>query len=112
MRLLKLNRVPVQRKGKTENVRGQLVTSDASSFEYTGTVQPERNLKLIRETFGSHIEGAIKVYGDKKMITREEGNGADVITWEGREYEVAESRLYTDIIPHYKTIAILIKDQT
>ena len=111
MRLLNLNRAQVLRKGKTENIRGKLITNDDLSLEISGTVQPERNLKLIREVFGSHIEGAIKVYSKTKLMTKEDGNGADVVTWDGRKYEVSESRLYTDIVPHYKMIAILIKDE-
>lgn len=111
MRLLNLNRIEVLRKGETENIRGKLVTQDDYSFEIKGTVQPERNLALVREVFGSHIEGAIKIYSKEKLRTKEEGNGADVVTWDGRKWEVSESRLYTDIIPHYKMLAILIKDE-
>ena len=111
MRLLNLNSITVLRKGKTENIRGELITKEDEKLLIACTVQPERNLSLIREVFGSHIEGAIKIYSKTKLFTKEEGNGADVVEWDGRNWEVSESRLYTDIIPHHKMIAILLKDE-
>jgi len=111
MSLLKLNRIKVIRQGKTENIRGKIVVGEKQTLEVEGTLQPEKDLTLIREVFGSHIEAAIKVFSKSRLLTVEDMNGADVIEWDERRWEVSNCRAYTDIIPHYKSIAILIKDE-
>lgn len=91
--------------------RGQAVAGSKTSFTTKGSIQPEKNLSLIRETFGSHVEAAIKIYTLEKLRTKESEGGADVIDYDGRAWEVSESRHYDDLLPHYKSVAIMVKDE-
>jgi len=109
--LLNRNTINVKRKGQAQNVRGQMVEAPSSTFTVKGSLQPERNLKTIREVFGSHIEGAIKIYSKDRLRTKEKDGDADVVVYQDRDWEVAEVRRYDDLIPHYKIIALLKKDE-
>jgi hypothetical protein len=109
--LLTLKTIYFERRGKRINDRGVLKPRASTKTTMPGNLQPERNLALVREAFGSHVEGAIKVYSEARFHTKTDEGDADVILWDDREWEVAESRKYDDIIPHYKTIAILKKGE-
>jgi hypothetical protein len=111
MMLLNLNKVIIERRGVRQNVRGILVEPKKEDFKFTCTIQPEKNITLIREVFGSHVEAAIKVYSNLPLRTKGEDGSADVIVYQGKRWEVSEVRNYTDILPHWKMIAILIKDE-
>lgn len=103
--------ITVSRRGKRVNIRGVLTEQDGSQITIKGNLQPERNLSLIRETFGSHVEGAIKIYTKEKLRTKESEGGSDIILYNGRKWEVSEVRQYDIVLPHYKIIAILLKDE-
>lgn len=109
--LLNAMDIEVKRRGHRVNVRGVLTEQEGTTINIKGNLQPERNLRLIRETFGSHIEAAIKIYSETKLRTKEKDGDADLIIYDGREWEVAENRQYDIVIPHYKIIAILRKDE-
>ena len=109
--LLNAMDIKVKRRGSRVNIRGTLTEQAGSEFSIKGNLQPERNLRLIRETFGSHIEAAIKIYSETKLRTKESEGGSDIVLYDGREWEVEESRHYDIVIPHYKIIATLKKDE-
>lgn len=111
MRLLNLNTITVKRRGERQNVRGVLEEQSSTLFTIKGSLQPERNIKLIQETFGSHIQAAIKIYSESRLRTQEEDGDSDVIVYDSREWEVMENRQYDNIIPHYKIIAVLRKGE-
>ena len=109
--LLNAMTISVERRGQATNVRGKLEEAASTPLDIKGNLQPERNLKAIRETFGSHIEGAIKIYSETRLRTKESDGDSDVVLYQDREWEVAEVRRYDMLIPHYKIIAILRKDE-
>ena len=113
MSLLETTTIHIKTRGPVRYVKGKIVQDQAADKKIEGNIQPERNLSKIRETFGSHVEAAIKVYteNDSGIKTQEKGCDADVICYDGRDWEVAEVRKYDDVIPHYKIIAILKKDE-
>ncbi len=112
MRLLKTHVVKVLRRGPVRYVDGKIVQDQTASVNFTGSIQPEKNITLIRETFGSHVEAALKVFTTERLRTQEKGCDADVVEYDGRKWEVSQVRKYDDLIPHYKSIAILKKDET
>lgn len=109
--LLRAMDIEIARRGQATNIRGNVVEAKSTTFSIKGNLQPERNLKTIREAFGSHIEGAIKVYSETRLRSKERDGDADLIIYQDREWEVAEAKRYDTLIPHYKIIAILRKDQ-
>jgi len=104
--------VKVLRRGPVRYVEGRILQDQTEEISVAGNIQPERNIILIREVFGSHIEAALKIYTNERLRTQEKGCDADVVLYDGREWEVSQVRRYEDVIPHYKTIAILKKDET
>lgn len=112
MRLLKLKDVTVYRKGPVRYIEGKIVDDRSKKVTVKGNIQPERHITKIREVFGSHIEASIKVYTTERLRTQEKGCEPDVIYYDGRKWEVLEVEKYDDVIPHYKSIAILKKDET
>lgn len=108
MRLLETNYVEVKRMGKSQNVRGLLVREDDETFMLKASVQPETNLRYVREVFGGHVEAAIKIFSTTNLLLRK-----DQILWDGVQYEVGEIRPYkVGHLNHYKAIAILVKNDT
>ena len=103
--------INVERSGHATNVRGKMEEAVSTPLIIKGNLQPERNLKTIRETFGSHIEGAIKIYSETRLRAKESDGAADIVDYQDRKWEVAEVRRYDTLIPHYKITAILIKDE-
>lgn len=111
MRLLKLKDIKFERRGGVRYVDGDIIQDDPKTLTIKGNLQPERNLSLIRETFGSHVAGAIKIYSPERLRTQESDGDADVVLYDGRRWEVSDVRHYDDLIPHFKIIAILMKDE-
>lgn len=111
MILLDAMNITVKRRGAKTNVRGVLTDAAETEISLKGNIQPERNLKLVRETFGSHIEAAIKIYSGQRLRTQEHDGDADTVVYNGREWQVAEARHYDIVLPHYKMIAILRNDE-
>ena len=109
--LINAQTINYKRRGHPTNDRGVIVEAASTDGTIKGNLQPERNLRLIRETFGSHIEAAIKIYSKERLRTKEVDGDADLVIYNNREYEVAEVRQYDTVIPHYKIIAILRKDE-
>lgn len=109
--LLKTMSIEIKRRGQATNVRGKVVEAKSSSLNIKGNLQPERNMTAIREVFGSHIEAAVKIYSETRLRTKESDGDADLVIYQDREWEVAEVRRYDTLIPHYKIIAILRKDE-
>ena len=109
--LLNKMTINVERRGQATNVRGVMGEAVSTPLIIKGNLQPERNLKAIRETFGAHIEGAIKIYSETRLRTKESDGDADLIIYQGREWEVAEVRRYDILIPHYKITSILRKGE-
>lgn len=112
MRLLKTHVVTLLRRGPVRYVEGKIVQDQTASVNVLGSIQPEKNITLIRETFGSHVEAALKIYTTERLRTQEKGCDADVVVYDGRHWEVSQVRKYDDLVPHYKSIAILKKDET
>ena len=111
MKLLKAMEIEIKRRSPSRNVRGVVVEGSTSTLKIRGNLQPEGNLRLVREVFGSKIEGAIKIYTEEKLFTYENGGDSDYVIYDGREWEVAMTKRYDTIIPHYKYTAILRKDE-
>jgi|GEM_PF-3769827 len=111
MKLLDSMDITVLRKGDSRVVRGKVVESEPSEFKIRGSLQPETNLRLIREIYGTRVEAAIKIYSKDRLRTFESDGAADFIEYNGKSYEVSEVRMYETLIPHYKSIAILVKDE-
>jgi len=110
VRLLKAMKIEVMRPGSSEVIRGEVVESEAERLLIRGNLQPERNIKLMREVYGERVEGAIKVYTKTKLRSSSDSGEADRILYDDNEYEVSEIRKYDTMIPHYKAIAIRMKD--
>lgn len=108
MRLLETNYVEVKRMGKAQNIRGIMTREEDETFMLKASVQPETNMRYVRETFGGHVESAIKLYMKTNLLLRK-----DQILWDGVYYEVSEIRPYkVGHLDHYKAIAILVKNDT
>lgn len=111
MPILKAMDISIKRNGPSEVIRGHVVKGEIEYFTIKGNLQPERNIKLLREVYGERVEGAIKVYTKEKLLTSNNQYEADIIDYDGNEYEVTEVRKYDTVIPHFKIIAIRIKDE-
>ena len=101
----------VLRRNDPVNVKGEMIEQAPLSLTYLGSIQPARDITLIRENFGDHIEAAIKIYMTDRLRTFEFDGAADVISYDGRSWEVVEVRQYAAIIPHFRVTAILAKGE-
>ncbi len=110
-RLLPLSPVYVTRKGPPTNVRGRMVEGPSVALTFKGNIQPHNNLNSVIQTYGSNIDGAIKIYTTSRLYTKEAGQDADVVTYDGKEWQVLEVKHYPAIRPHYMVVAVIKKGQ-
>ena len=110
-RLLKLSPVFITRRGAVVNVRGRMTEGPSVALTYKGNIQPHSNLNMVIQTYGSNIDGAIKIFTTDRLLAKEDGQGGDIITHDGREWEVLESKHYPAIRPHYMSVAVIRKGQ-
>lgn len=103
--------ISVKRRPARQNVRGILTEQPGGDIIIKGNVQPESNLRTIKETYGANVIGAIKIYSETKFQAEGKSGDADLVLWDDIEWEVVQSRKYEDVIPHYKSIAVLRKDE-
>lgn len=110
--IIKEDEIIVSR-GKTGEkfVKGVLVETARIDLKITGSIQPEGNIKLIREIFGARTEGAIKIYTKEKLMIYEKDGISDFIEFDGEKYEVSMVKKYNSRIQHNKYTAILRKDE-
>ena len=85
--LLPISDIRIKRRGHQTNIRGRLQEAPSKSFSIKGNLQPERNLRVIRETFGSHIEAAIKIYSEERLRAKEKDGDADIVVYQDRDWE-------------------------
>lgn len=111
MSLLTSQNIVLERRGSVRYIDGKIIQDQSLTVNVAGSIQPEKNITLIRETFGSHIEAALKLYTTEKLRTQEKGRDADVVIYDGRKWVVSQVRKYDVLVPHYRSIAILKKDE-
>lgn len=111
MIIIKSHDIKVIRREKAIVVRGKAKIAEIKSLTITGSLQPEKNITLMREIFGAKVVGALKVYTTELLKTFDKDGDSDFIIHDGKQYEVSEIRKYDKHIPHYKVIAILKKDE-
>lgn len=107
--MLNSEEVIVKRSGKVTNVRGVLIRQEADEFKIRADVQPMKDLTTVRESFGSHISAAIKLYTKEDLFQKSPENGADILIYDGQEWEVADVRKYNTVIPHKRVMAIKVE---
>lgn len=111
MRLLTAQKIEIIVSEKPYTERGVVYEGEKSKKTIKGNLQPERNITLLRELYGERVEGGIKIYTKEKLKTNTSSGPADIVVYDGENYEVSQVRKYDTIIPHYKVIAIRKKDE-
>lgn len=111
MRLLTAQTINIIRRESSTLVRGEVVEGAQVALTIKGNLQPERNITLMREIFGAKVESAIKIFTKEKLRTYSKNGAADIVTYNDDDFEVSQVRRYDTIIPHYKIIAIRMKDE-
>ena len=96
-------------------VNGRWTTSEETSMNVTGSVQPVsgKDTQFLPE--GRRDVGTVKVYCNERLNVSVEGseNSGDVVIWRGKKWEVfQELDFANDIINHYKYLAGYIGEAT
>ena len=107
----------VTRKAAGSYVDGEWVSGADSTFEIFASVQPMSGDEMQRESEGLRATHGVKIYARLDVILRtveDAGAGAtpgleaDVITYEGRDYQIQRILPWTSraLLPHRKYIAL------
>jgi len=114
--LLGADTYTVTRREKSTRVKMDVTRGAESTFEIYASVQPMSGDELQREAQGLRATHGIKIYARLDTILRtveEPGAGADaglpadILTWEGRDYQIQRISPWTNValLPHRKYIA-------
>ena len=101
--------IQVKRSGGGEyNARGYYTAFPAGTFNLQANVQPLQGTELLILPEGKRNKESLKILTDVQLLETNEKTGAlpDVIFWQGRAFEVHSVKNYTQIIPHFESIAI------
>lgn len=93
-------------------VDGRWVAGATSSVSITGSVQPAkmRHEELLRLPEGDRNRSAIRVYSKSELLSNDESTGqvADVVAWQGEQYEVQKVDVWAEGIAHYKALCLRV----
>lgn len=92
---------------------GEYIPGECEEISMHGSSQPFRNLELLQEQFGRKVRKALKIYTKDRLFTSKlsPNEKADRVIVGGETYEIHESLEYTQIKPHFKSIAVLMDSQ-
>lgn len=108
-RLLNKMSVSVTRRLAPTNVRGKMIDQAPESLTFRGNIQPMGNIETLIQEYGSNIDGAIVIYTQSRLYMKEAGYDADLVSFEGRDYEVRRVKRYPIVDAHYEVIAVVEK---
>jgi hypothetical protein len=93
-------------------VRGIWTPGKASEFEIQATVEPLDGQDLLLIPEGERTKEMIRIYSELELKTADEAcaRKADVVRYQGKLYEVHKVKTWTQLIPHFETIAISKSD--
>ena len=105
----------IKRSGSGNYVDGRYVEATPTTSTIQANVQPGlkfNDLQHIPE--GQRGRKAIRIYSASEIRTRDEkpsgGHSADVVTWNGEDYEVVFAHNYQmGVLDHWKAIAVRIE---
>ena len=94
--------------GGDYNARGHYVPRPEATFNLQANVQPLQGKELLILPEGERTKDSLKVLTDVQLyeVNEETGSKPDLIFWKGKAYKVHSVKNYTQIIPHFETIAI------
>jgi hypothetical protein len=106
VRRLSTNTYTVTRLGEGSIVAGRYVDGASSTFEIIASIQPTNGRDLLRLPEGLRTKQLLSVWTDTPLRTADAPSGpkADVITYQGRQFQVetvldwAESGEYNKVI--------------
>lgn len=101
--------ITVTRFGVSTIADGYVHPGASDTFDSRAAVQPARPNELLLLPEGQRTRGAIRLYSEIEIRTADEvaGTAADVVTWEGKEYEVHQSELMRGFgMAVYKALAV------
>ena len=101
--------ITVTRDTKTgKYVLGEYVEGSQSQFKTLACVQPMQFDELLLLPEGERTKEALKIYLEAELFTVDETcqRKADIITYFGKLYEVHKVERWTQLIPHFKVIAV------
>lgn len=93
-------------------VNGRWDEAAPEEIAMKGAVQPAKPNELMNLPEGQRTRASIKIYSDAELLTVDESAArkADVITYNGRDYEVKETGLYEGFgLKAYKSIALAVE---
>ena len=89
---------------------GKFTAGTTTNITVQATIQPVR-LNVIDVPEGKRLDDTIKIYSDQPLMAADDATGlpGDLITWEGRTYEVQQMWDYSTqpFLSHFKAHAVL-----
>lgn len=97
-------------------VDGVWVAQDPETIEITAHIQAftesAGDQHLANRIGAQSAEGCIWIDSNDELYTAKKADGfcADIITWNGQDYEVKSVAHFPDVLPHWECAAVLIDD--
>jgi len=95
-------------------VEGYFKDGYVQTFTIVGTVEPLDGNELMLLTEAERTKESIRIYTATELLTVDpkRTRKADVITYQGKKFEVHSVKRWTQLIPHFAAIAISKTDLT
>ncbi|MNT15594.1 hypothetical protein D3C72_1506570 [compost metagenome] len=106
--------ITVTRRAPGAYVNHRWVEPDPEVLAKRAAVQPAKPTEVVHLPEGQRTRGAIKLYSDFELYAADVAarRRPDVVTYRGRDYEVAESGIYEGFgLAAWKAIATLLEDE-
>ncbi len=108
-----LNDIKVVRYCEGTYRHGEYIPGECEEIAMKGSCQPFRNLEMLQEQFGRKVRKALKIYTKDPLFTLKlsPNEKADRVVIDSETYEIHEVLEYKQILPHFKSIAVLMDSQ-
>jgi imidazolonepropionase-like amidohydrolase len=97
-------------------VDGTWVTQGTNPVTITAHVQAftesDQDVNLANRLGAESVEGCIFIDSNDELYTAKKGDGfaADILTWQGQDYEIKSVANFPDVLPHWEAVGVLIDD--
>ena len=87
---------------------GRYIELEPETTTIQAAVQPAKQEELVRAEEGRRVRGGVKIYTETELFTAsvEDQRQADVIVWDGIEWEVEEVNDWEGPGDYYKVLAV------
>ena len=98
--------------GGEYDAKGHFTRRDPSPLTLIANVQPLQGKELLILPEGKRTKDSLKILTDQELLETNEETGQlpDVVLYRGKYYEIHSVKVYTQILPHFESVAVNVNN--